>query len=119
MPQTNLPPRRQFLRMLSLLGVFAATGKVFGIAEDSGIQVGCQANGFPLSPGDFIGLLNALRSMKNLGYVIFECNVRFVQDQFRRAAQARQEIEEAGIEFIGAHTNMREATSGDFPELLW
>lgn len=103
--------------MLSVLGALAATGKVFA-KSNNGLHVGCQANGFPLSPGDFSGLLKALRSMKGLGYAGFECNVRFVQDQFHRAEQARREIKQTGVEFIGAHTNMQQAASGDFTELV-
>jgi sugar phosphate isomerase/epimerase len=117
MTRTNLPPRRQFLKILSMLGLLAATGNVFA-KRSSGLHVGCQANGFPLSPEDFSGLLNALRSMKGLGYAGFECNVRFVQDQFRRAEQARLEIEQTGVEFLGAHTNVEQAASGDFAELV-
>jgi inosose dehydratase len=116
MTNANLSHRRQFLKALSMFGALAASGSLF--AKSSGrLHVGCQANGYPLSPGDFNGLLDALRNMKSLGYTGFECNVRFVQGQFHRAAQARQEIEQTGVEFIGAHTNMSQATSDGFSEV--
>jgi sugar phosphate isomerase/epimerase len=68
--------------------------------------VGCQANGFPLKPGDFPGLLKALESMKSLGYTGFECNYKLVEGEFGRAAGARAQIEKTGMTFIGAHAGM-------------
>jgi inosose dehydratase len=52
--------------------------------------------------------------MKKLGYVGFECNIRFVQDQFGRAAEARREIEKTGVQFIAAHTSMQQSKSETF-----
>jgi sugar phosphate isomerase/epimerase len=72
----------------------------------SSIRVGCQANGFPLKPGDFPALLKALESMKSLGYTGFECNYRLVEGEFGRAAAAREQIERTGVTFIGAHAGM-------------
>jgi len=72
-------------------------------------RVGCQANGFPIKQGDFPGLLAALRKMKELGYVGFECNVRFVESEFDRVAEARKQIEDSGVAFIGAHMSMQQA----------
>src|SRR5687767_5689885 len=43
-------------------------------AATSAPRVGCQANGFPIKPGDFPALLAALKKMKELGYTGFECN---------------------------------------------
>jgi len=68
--------------------------------------VGCQANGFPLKPNDFPGLLKALESMRSLGYTGFECNYRFVESEFGRAAPAREQIDGTGVKFIGAHASM-------------
>ena len=78
-------------------------------------RVGCQANGFPLKAGDFPALLDALKKMKELKYTGFECNVRFVEGEFGKAAEARQRIAETGVEFIGAHTNMQLAKPDVFP----
>ncbi len=75
-------------------------------AKAGSIRVGCQANGFPLKPGDFPALLNALESMKELGYTGFECNYRFVEAQFGRTEAAREQIERTGVKFIGAHISM-------------
>jgi sugar phosphate isomerase/epimerase len=74
--------------------------------KDGGVRVGCQANGFPLKAGDFPALLKALESMKGLGYTGFECNYRFVEGEFGRAAASRAAIERTGVRFIGAHANM-------------
>jgi sugar phosphate isomerase/epimerase len=76
--------------------------------------VGCQANGFVLKAGDFPGLLEAVRQMKVLGYAGFECNVRFVRDQFAQAARARREIQGVGLEFLGGHMSIQDATPEAF-----
>jgi inosose dehydratase len=78
-------------------------------------RVGCQANGFPIKPGDFPALLDALRKMKELGYTGFECNVRFVEGEFGNVAEARRRIADTGVEFIGAHTSMQLAKADTFP----
>lgn len=78
-------------------------------------RVGCQANGFPLKPNDFPALLAALIKMKELGYVGFECNVRFVESEFERLTEARKRIEDTGVEFIGTHTSMQLAKPDVFP----
>ena len=81
-------------------------------------KAGCQANGFPLKPGDFAGLLAALEKMRVLGYTGFECNVRFVRGEFGRAAEARRQIERTGLRFIGAHTSIAESKPDSFPQTL-
>jgi len=91
--------RRSFISASSAALVCAKTGS---------IQVGCQANGFALKPGDFPELLKALETMKSLGYVGFECNYRFVEGEFGRAATAREQIERTRVKFIGAHASMQQ-----------
>jgi inosose dehydratase len=54
--------------------------------------------------------------MKGWGYTGFECNVRFVQDQFANAAEARAQIEKTGVRFIGAHMGMGQAKPDSFPK---
>lgn len=78
-------------------------------------RVGCQANGFPLKPNDFPALLAALRKMRELGYVGFECNIRFVESEFERVAEARRRIEDTGMAFVGIHTNLSQAKPEIFP----
>ncbi len=100
--------RRHFL--------FAAAGPAALLARaESAPRVGCQANGFALTPGDFPALLAALARMKQLGYNGFECNVRFVRGQFDRAREARRQIEQTGVRFIGAHMSILEARPDAFP----
>jgi len=77
-------------------------------------RVGCQANGFVLKTGDFPALLEAAAKMKTLGYDGFECNVRFVREQFARAPEARREIERTGVEFLGGHMSLSDGA----PELF-
>jgi len=86
-------------------------------AAGARIRVGCQTNAFPLKPGDFAQLLDALQSLKRLGYEGFECNCRFVQDQFSRAPEARKQIQATGVKFIGAHTNLKEMLGARGPEI--
>jgi inosose dehydratase len=83
-------------------------------AQKSAPRVGCQTNGYPLKAGDFPALLRALDNMKSLGYAGFECNVRFVEGQFGRTAEARREIEKTGVEFIGGHYSMKQAQADTF-----
>src|ERR1051325_7175799 len=91
--------RRMFLTLL-------AAPLVESAAPAAELRVGCQTNAWQLKPGDFPALLEIFRKAKELGYVGCECNVRFVQDQFDRAAAARKEIESTGVQFIGPHMSM-------------
>ncbi|HWB83799.1 MAG TPA: sugar phosphate isomerase/epimerase [Bryobacteraceae bacterium] len=113
MNKNHILTRRQILGTLPLLGTASVR---FGQADSRNqtLQVGCQANGYPLTAGDFASLLIALRNMKQIRYAGFECNVRFVQGQFDRSAKAGREIERTGVQFIGAHLNMKLAAQGDF-----
>ena len=100
--------------------LLSATGLlVGGIGRAAGpqVRVGCQTNGYPLKAGDFPALLSALENLKTLGYTGFECNVRFVEGQFGRAAEARREIEKTGVAFIGAHYSMQQAKPDTFPQV--
>jgi inosose dehydratase len=84
------------------------------VAKESAILVGCQANAWPLKPGDFNQLISVIETIKTLGYTGFECNIRFVRDQFENASEARRRLEATGVQFIGAHTSMQEAAHEDF-----
>ena len=99
--------RRIFLGSLTLPFPLSAAG-----ARET--RVGCQANAWPLNAGDFGGLLDVFRKAKELGYTGCECNVRFVQGEFSRAADGRKEIEATGVEYIGAHTSMANSKSDSF-----
>jgi sugar phosphate isomerase/epimerase len=100
--------RRQFLMGSAALPLLAAK---------PGPKVGCQTNGYPLKAGDFPALLRALENLKSVGYTGFECNTRFVEGQFGRAADARREIEKTGVEFIGGHYSMKQAQADTFPQV--
>ena len=91
--------RRTLLTMGSAALAWPKTGS---------LRAGCQANGFTLKAGDFPGLLKALEAMKALDYTGFECNYRFVESEFGRAAAAREQIERTGVKFIGAHASMQQ-----------
>ena len=80
-------------------------------------KVGCQTNGYPLKPGDFPELLRTLDKLNSIGYTGFECNTRFVEGQFGRAAEARRQIEKIGVEFIGGHYSMKQAQADTFPQV--
>jgi len=101
--------RRTFLAASASAGLLA-------FARTSGIKVGCQCNAWPLKQGDFAQLLEVVQKIKSLGYVGFECNIRFVKNQFERAGEARKQIEATGLQFIGAHTSMNEAFHEEFPK---
>lgn len=78
-------------------------------------RVGCQANAFPLKPNDFPALLAALQRMRELEYTGFECNIRFVESEYNRVAEARKRIEDTGVAFIGVHMSMQLAKPDVFP----
>jgi sugar phosphate isomerase/epimerase len=103
---------------LSRRAFLAAGSAALLWSKDDSIRVGCQANGFVLKAGDFPGLLKALESMKSLGYTGFECNFRFVEGEFGRAAAAREQIERTGMKFIGAHASMDQIGVEAGPRIL-
>jgi sugar phosphate isomerase/epimerase len=111
-----LHSRRAFLgtlpAMISALAVLRGSRVAAATPQP---RVGCQANGFPIKPGDFAGLIGALKKMRELNYVGFECNIRFVESEFDQVAAARRRIEDTGVAFIGAHTSMQLAKPGVFP----
>jgi sugar phosphate isomerase/epimerase len=45
----------------------------------------------------------------------FECNIRFVENEFADVASARKRIEDPGVAFIGTHTSMQLAKPDVFP----
>ena len=49
--------------------------------------VACQTNAWQIKPGDFPELLARLADLNRLGFEAFECNVRFVKDQFTRSKE--------------------------------
>lgn len=104
-----LTSRRTFL---------AASSAALVWAKSSSIRVGCQANGFPLKTNDFPGLLKILESMKSLGYTGFECNYRFLEGEFDRAAAAREQIKETSVTFIGAHASMEQIAGAKGARIL-
>jgi sugar phosphate isomerase/epimerase len=75
-------------------------------AEGPRNPVACQTNAWQIKPGDFPGLLSRVADLKRLGFVAFECNVRFVKEQFPRAREARAEIERTGVRFYGPHVGL-------------
>jgi inosose dehydratase len=111
--------RRDFL---GTLPVAVATLALLRVSHAAPVgtqpRVGCQANGFTLKAGDFPALLAALGKMKELGYTGFECNVRFVEGEFEKVADARKRIEDTGVVFIGAHMNMTLGKADAFPRTV-
>lgn len=108
--------RRRFVATLPALALTAALGRGPRLfAASARPRVGCQANAFPLKPNDFPALLAALRTMRELEYTGFECNIRFVESEFDRVAEARKRIEDTGVAFIGVHTSMQLAKPDVFP----
>ncbi len=107
---TLAPTRRAFMAASVSAGFIA-------LAKQANIEVGCQANAWPLEQNDFDQLVRVIGNMKELGYAGFECNIRFVRGQFDRAGEARKRLETTGVRFIGAHTSMQEAAREQFANL--
>jgi sugar phosphate isomerase/epimerase len=87
-------------------GVLAAGAAPVAQGAAKAPRPGCQANGWNLDPAMFDLLLTAVREMQGLGFQGFETNLRFVQPQLDRVKEARAALEQFGVEFIGAHTNV-------------
>ncbi len=116
----NLGSKADSGRRLSRREVLAASicGALALSAKATQIKVGCQANAWPLKEGDFDQLIAAIQEMKKLGYVGFECNVRFVRGRFPQASDARKRIEDTGVQFIGAHMSVQQAGQDVFPAIV-
>jgi inosose dehydratase len=99
--------RRQFLLSVPLS---AALPQMLRAADDSSPRphVGCQANAYPIEPGDFDGLLKRAADLKRMGYEGFECNYRFVEGKFRNTTEARAQIESTGMKFYGPHVGLQQ-----------
>lgn len=87
-------------------GAAAAGLAPFGFGAAKGPRPGCQANAWNLDPNRFDLLLTAIKEMKELGFQGYETNIRFVEPQLGRAAEARAQLDGYGLEFAGAHTNV-------------
>lgn len=118
--QDNLSCEAARGHRLSRREVLAASicGALALSAKATQIKVGCQANAWPLKEGDFDQLIDAIQDMKKLGYVGFECNLRFVRGQFPQSSEARKRIEDTGVQFIGAHMSVQQAGQDVFPSIV-
>jgi inosose dehydratase len=86
------------LSPLAALRGFAASGHA-----PAGIRFGVQLNAFPIDPARFETFLDALGTVKQIGYQGFESGFRNVQGQFDNASAARRQIEQTGLTFFGVH----------------
>jgi sugar phosphate isomerase/epimerase len=68
--------------------------------------VACQTNAWQITPGNFNELLDRVTDLQRLGFEAFECNVRFVKDQFATSNEARARIEKTGVRFYGPHVGL-------------
>lgn len=69
--------------------------------------VGCQTNAWQLEAGNFAALVERVADLKRLGFEGFECNVRFVENQFSSPKEARSRIERTGVRFYGTHIGIK------------
>ena len=107
----------QITRRTFLISSIAASAqfKAFAQQHRNKPRVGCQTNGWVVKGGTFDGLIDVLHSAKEIGYEGFECNVRFVNSEFRNATEARKKIQATGMEFIGVHMSLNMGAKPDFP----
>jgi len=96
--------RRDFLFSLPLA---ASLPGLLRAAAVAGNPVACQANAWQIKPGDFAELMRRAADIKRLGFVGFECNVRYVEGQFDRAAEVRAQFLQMGLRFYGPHLGLR------------
>lgn len=78
----------------------AAAAPLLGAAAASP-RAGCQTNAWPIA--DYAGFLQAIDRVKAHRYAGFETGFRNVQSRFGSAAQARAEIAQRGLVFLGVH----------------
>jgi inosose dehydratase len=107
--------RRRFVGAMPVWVTLMAGRRLGAATAPTRSRAGCQANGFPLRPPDFPGLIAALGRMREFGYAGFECNIRFVEGEHPRLNEARKRIADSGMEFIGAHMSMTIAKPDVFP----
>jgi sugar phosphate isomerase/epimerase len=69
--------------------------------------VGCQTNAWQFDAGNFAALIERVAILKRLGFEAFECNIRFVQDQFPNPKEARARIRQTGVRFYGTHIGIK------------
>jgi sugar phosphate isomerase/epimerase len=94
---------RRHLLALFPLTASAARASQSARPPANGLRLGCQTNAWPIDPNRFQDLLNVLGKLKELGFEGFETSFRNVQGQFGNLKQARQQIEQRGLVFFGAH----------------
>jgi hypothetical protein len=61
------------------------------------LEVGCQTNAWPATPGDFAQFLAVLERVRRLGFSGFETSFRNVQDRFDSTGTAHARIGKAGV----------------------
>ena len=86
-------------------------------AKANELGLAAKPTDFLQKAGDFPHLLDIVATMKTLGYTGFECNVRFVEEQFPQAADARKAVQATGMQFIGVHTGTPKALDDKFGEM--
>jgi inosose dehydratase len=112
---TSSLTRRSFLATSALASAALAV-PALAFAEEKRIRVGCQANGYGSQLGEFSALIKVIEDMKSKDYAGFECNIRFVSDQFSHTSEARKQIQATGMAFIGAHIGMPKPDDTTFPD---
>ena len=107
---TEKSTRRGVLKALAALtavGVESSLAPARILAETgsvpAGIRFGVQLNAFPIDPKRFDSFLDALATVKQIGYQGFESGFRLVSEQFGNPAPARRRIEQTGLTFFGVH----------------
>ncbi|MBS1814222.1 MAG: TIM barrel protein [Acidobacteria bacterium] len=107
--------RRTFLATATAA---AASASFAAPAAKGKLRVGCQTNGWVMKPPSFDELIRVLGEARQMDYHGFECNNRFVRDQFNNTAEARKRIAATGMDFIGVHTSTGELDKAGFLDAL-
>jgi inosose dehydratase len=109
----KLAARREVLKTVAALSAGAslsplAAARAFAAGGQApvGIHFGVQLNAFPIDAKRFESFLDALNTVKHIGYEGFESSFRNVSAQFDSPAPARRQIEQTGLTFFGIHIFM-------------
>ena len=92
--------RRSFLQALTATAI---TVRSTLAGEFSKVKLGAQTNAWPIKPGDLSQLFDVLSKIKAYGFQGFETGFANLRAQFPSPADARQRIEDTGLEFFGIH----------------
>ena len=94
--------RRDLIRTATGFAAAAATAR----PASQTLKAGIQTNAWKIIGDDFSSLLGVLEHIRSLGYEGFETGFRDVQPAFGKLKDAKAQIAETGLRFLGCHISL-------------